>query len=70
MSNYFANFIKTGNPNGNKLPDWPVAKPDDQNPDLMVIDVESKAIKAKDDVRYLFHDKIYVLPAMLRDSED
>jgi para-nitrobenzyl esterase len=22
MSNYWANFVKTGNPNGNHLPDW------------------------------------------------
>eukprot|EP01031_Cornospumella_fuschlensis_P046140 gene46140-56485_t len=32
MQNYFANFIKTGNPNGAGLENWPVAK-DEANPD-------------------------------------
>lgn len=59
MQNYFANFIKTGNPNGDKLPEWPAAKKGDTAPDVMVLDVESKAIKAKDDGRYRFLDKAY-----------
>ena len=59
MQNYFANFIITGNPNGGKLPNWPAAKPTDNDPDVMVIDVESKAIKSTGDVRYLFLDKAY-----------
>lgn len=59
MQNYFANFIKTGNPNGDKLPQWPAAKKDDAAPDVMILDVESKAVKAKDDGRYRFLDKAY-----------
>lgn len=59
MQNYFANFIKTGNPNGDKLPEWPAAKKGDTAPDVMVLDVESKAVKAKDDGRYRFLDKAY-----------
>ena len=59
MLGYFANFIKTGNPNGEKLPDWPLAKPDDNKPPVMVLDVESKSVNAKDDARYLFLDKYY-----------
>ncbi len=58
MMNYFANFIKTGNPNGEKLPQWPAAKPDDANPPVMIIDVESKAVNSKDDARYVLLDKI------------
>ena len=58
MMNYFANFIKTGNPNGDKLPEWPAAKPDDINPPVMIIDVESKAVNSKDDARYIVLDKI------------
>jgi para-nitrobenzyl esterase len=59
MLSYFANFIISGNPNGSNLPQWPAAKKDDAQPDVMVIDVESKAVKAKDDARYLFLDKGY-----------
>lgn len=58
MMNYFANFIKSGNPNGDKLPVWPMAK-DEKNPEIMIIDVESKATKAENDARYLFLDKEY-----------
>ena len=59
MMNYFANFIKTGNPNGDKLPQWPAAKNEAQ-PEIMVIDVESKPKRAMNDARYLFLDKEYM----------
>jgi len=59
MHNYFANFIKSGNPNGEKLPDWPAAKPIDPEPDIMIIDVESGAEKALNDARYVFMDKAF-----------
>ncbi|MCU0396778.1 MAG: carboxylesterase family protein [Cyclobacteriaceae bacterium] len=58
MLNFFANFIKTGNPNGDKLPEWPAAKPGDQEPPVMVIDAESKSVKSKDEPRYWFLDKM------------
>lgn len=59
MQNYFANFIIKGNPNGDGLPEWPAAEPNDPAPPVMVINVESKAIKAENDARYLFLDKAY-----------
>ena len=59
MQNYFANFIIKGNPNGSGLPEWPAAKAGDNNPDVMIINTESKAVKATDDARYLFLDKSY-----------
>jgi para-nitrobenzyl esterase len=59
MQNYFANFIKTGNPNGEKLPQWPAAQKAEAAPDVMILDVESKAVKAKDDARYRFLDRAY-----------
>lgn len=59
MQNYFANFIITGNPNGTKLPNWPAAAPNDESPDVMIINTESKSVKAPNDVRYLFLDKAY-----------
>jgi para-nitrobenzyl esterase len=59
MFSYFANFIKTGNPNGGSLANWPAAAPLDTEPGVMVIDVESKAVKATEDARYEFLDKQY-----------
>lgn len=57
MMNYFANFIKTGNPNGDKLPEWPVAGAQDAAPSVMILDTDSKVVKF-DDARYRFLDKM------------
>ena len=59
MLNYFANFIKTGNPNDGKLPEWTAAKAGDASPPVMVLNTESKTINAKNDARYEFLDKAY-----------
>ena len=59
MLNYFANFIIKGNPNGDKLPEWPKAEANDTTPPVMIIDAVSKAVDAKDDARYVFLDKAY-----------
>ena len=59
MSDYFANFIKTGNPNGGTLPQWEAAKAGDAAPSVMVIDTESRTEKAKNEARYEFLDKAY-----------
>jgi para-nitrobenzyl esterase len=59
MLSYFANFIIKGNPNGDKLPEWPAAEANDTTPPVMIIDTQSKSIDAKDDARYLFLDKAY-----------
>lgn len=58
MMNYFANFIKTGNPNGEKLPVWQMAK-EEEKPEVMIIDLVSKSKKAENDARYLFLEKEY-----------
>ncbi len=59
MLNYFTNFVKTGNPNGAKLPEWPAAKTGDATPPVMILDTESKAEKAANDARYQFLDKAH-----------
>ena len=42
MQEYFANFVKTGNPNGGKLPKWPALKAG-QPAGYMHIDVQTEA---------------------------
>jgi para-nitrobenzyl esterase len=59
MLSYFANFIKTGNPNGSKLPEWTVAKAGEANPPVMILNTESKTVNAANDIRYEFLDKAY-----------
>ncbi|MDR3653098.1 MAG: carboxylesterase family protein [Paludibacter sp.] len=59
MQSYFANFIISGNPNGQNLPEWPSAKANNPNPPVMMINVVSKAIPAQNDERFLFLDKNY-----------
>lgn len=53
MQQYFANFIKTGNPNGAQLPNW--NKVDGPSPlKVMVINATSEAQSDKTSERYLF----------------
>lgn len=53
MQAYFANFIKTGNPNGTGLPVWPVVQAG-KDAALMHIDVNTRAETEKTRQRYLF----------------
>jgi para-nitrobenzyl esterase len=57
MEEYFANFIKTGDPNGGKLPKWPAAN-SAKNVPVMIIDVESRAEPEKHRNRYEFLDSL------------
>ncbi|WP_428331376.1 carboxylesterase/lipase family protein [Mucilaginibacter sp.] len=58
MENYFANFIKTGNPNGKGLPKWaPNTK--DSHVKFININVDTKLENESDRARYLFLDKQY-----------
>ena len=58
MFKYFANFIKTGNPNGSGLPQWS-ATTHAENAPFINIDVITKEEKATDRGRYLFLDSVY-----------
>lgn len=55
MQDYFANFIKTGNPNGAGLPEWPQASAG-AGSRLMKLDVPSTAIIATDDAHQQFQE--------------
>ncbi len=56
MQTYFANFIKTGNPNGAGLPQWPAANAD-KSVGVMQIDVTSVAKPEQNRARYLLLEK-------------
>lgn len=61
MQNYFANFIKTANPNGPGLPAWPVLKPGTPA-QFIRIDVNTRAEAEKTRERYLFLDQFSAKP--------
>ncbi|NUS96788.1 MAG: carboxylesterase family protein, partial [Gemmatimonadaceae bacterium] len=57
MQEYFANFIRTGNPNGPGLPEWPAGNVGaDGQVQRMRIDVQSRA-EPEPRARYLFLDQ-------------
>lgn len=59
METYFANFIKTGDPNGGSLPEWPAIK-DHTNVIYINLDTITKAEKEQHRARYLYLDKEYM----------
>ncbi len=58
MLSYFANFIKTGNPNGTALPKW-TANNGSNRVYFMNIDVNSSLQQEQNRTRYLFLDQEY-----------
>ena len=56
MEAYFANFIKTGDPNGQGLPSWPAVQPGAAR--VMVIDVSSHSEEELHAARYRFVDSL------------
>jgi len=55
MQAYFVNFIKTGNPNGSGLPEWPAYR-EDNHYQIMRIDVKSQAEPEAHRDRYIALD--------------
>ena len=61
MQAYFANFIKTGNPNGKGLPNWSAAN--GNTPVLVMhLDVNTRQEPEQHRARYLFLDQFYNKP--------
>jgi para-nitrobenzyl esterase len=58
MENYFANFIKTGNPNGSGLPEWSANKGNSVS-QYMIINVNTTLQPDQNRARYLFLDQVY-----------
>ena len=46
MNAYWANFAKTGNPNGTGLPTWPIYN--NQNQDMLDVELDGKTISKPD----------------------
>ncbi len=61
MQAFFANFVKSGNPNGPGVPEWPPVS-STGNAQVMRIDVESRADADPNRPRYLFLDALYTNP--------
>lgn len=56
MENFFANFIKTGNPNGANLPEWKSLSTEEPLY-FMRIDENARSVEEKNRARYLFLDQ-------------
>jgi len=55
---YFANFVKTGNPNGATLPEWPALNRG-KEAQVLHLDVDTRSEADTTRERYLFLDKVY-----------
>ena len=53
MSAYWANFIKTGSPNGPGLPDWPKASLDGSKIRRQMIDIDTRSVPFPEQRRYV-----------------
>jgi para-nitrobenzyl esterase len=60
MKDYFANFVKTGNPNAANLPKWPAAN--GAKVQFIQIDVDTHAETANHEGRFRVLDQLAVQP--------
>jgi para-nitrobenzyl esterase len=64
FQSYYANFVKTFDPNGPGLPKWPAVKTGDVQ--VLTIDVVTKAAPEAHRDRFLFVDQLSSAPAASR----
>ena len=62
MQAYWANFVKTGDPNGPNLPRWPAFSSANNSP-VMRLDVNAQAVPEQHRARYEFLERFYSQPA-------
>lgn len=62
MQEYFANFVKTGNPNGAGLPKWPAVNDGGGDAQFLRIDVETRAEPDRRGGRYLLLQRLNEKP--------
>jgi len=58
MQACYANFVKTGDPNGTGLPGWPPANGDGREISVMRWDVQSQTEPERHRERFAFHDRL------------
>ncbi len=58
MLQYLANFVKSGNPNGEDLPEWPALGEGD-TPEVMILDTDSAAEPFEAEPRYRYLKSMY-----------
>ncbi len=58
MVSYLANFVKTGDPNGEDLPEWPALR-EGETPEVMILKAESQAEPFTAEPRYRYLSKMY-----------
>ncbi|HEX5183742.1 MAG TPA: carboxylesterase family protein [Allosphingosinicella sp.] len=61
MSGYFANFIRTGDPNGKGLPPWPRASLDAGRIRRQIIDVDTHSVAFPEQSRYVAGEALLTL---------
>ena len=54
VSSYLVNFVKTGDPNGEDLPEWPAIKDGDPTPPVLHLDAQAELRTSDVDDRYRF----------------
>ncbi|NJB85334.1 para-nitrobenzyl esterase [Lewinella marina] len=57
MLTYLANFVKSGNPNGENLPEWPALE-EGETPRVMILDADSRAEPFAAEPRYRYLRKM------------
>ncbi|XOV92835.1 MAG: carboxylesterase/lipase family protein [Bacteroidota bacterium] len=58
MHEYYSNFIKTGNPNGDGLPEWPAVETDNESPMIMNFDTQTELVPASLDYRFRYLEEM------------